>query len=71
MVISGFFWALRDWVGSENLCMWFYDKEKLVRKMLEFWGDFLTETLDKKLLNLPPDINKPGLVVDPPHAPTA
>jgi len=63
MVFSGFFWALRDWVGFENLCMWFYDKEKLVRQMLEFWGDFLSEVLDKKLSNLPPDVNKPDLVI--------
>ena len=63
MVVSGLFWTLRDWVGFENLCMWFYDKEKLVREMLEFWGDFLTETLNKMLSNLPPDINKPDLVI--------
>ena len=63
MVVSGLFWALRDWVGFENLCMWFYDKEKLVREMLEFWSAFLTETLDKKLSNLPPEINKPDLII--------
>ena len=33
---SGFFWALRDWVGFENLCLWFYDKENLVRQMMRF-----------------------------------
>ena len=60
---DGLFWKLRDWVGFENLCMWFYDHEKLVRDMLEFWCDFLTATIDGKLDNIPKGAAVPDMVI--------
>jgi len=39
------FWAVRDWVGFENLCMMFYDEPKLVHEMFDFVTDFAIETL--------------------------
>jgi Uroporphyrinogen decarboxylase (URO-D) len=63
LLINGFFWALRDWVGFENLCIWFYEKEKLVREMLEFWCGFLTQVLDRSLAKLPADVPTPDFVI--------
>lgn len=63
LTIAGLFWTLRDWLGFENLCMWFYDHEKLVRRMLQFSGDFLVEEIDQKLSNLAADVAKPDLVI--------
>jgi uroporphyrinogen decarboxylase len=39
------FWAIRDWMGFENLCMAFYDQPALVHEMFEFLTDFVIETL--------------------------
>jgi len=45
LCIPFLFWAVRDWVGFESLCMMFYDKPSLVHEMFEFLTDFVIKTL--------------------------
>ncbi|HRU06006.1 MAG TPA: uroporphyrinogen decarboxylase family protein [Candidatus Brocadiia bacterium] len=52
---NGPFWQLREWTGFENLCMFFYDKPKLVAEMLEFWQEYVAALLEKTLRYVRPD----------------
>ena len=45
--LHGPFWQLREWCGFENLCMYFYDKPKLVAAMLEFWREYVAEMMER------------------------
>ncbi|SHF57445.1 Uroporphyrinogen decarboxylase (URO-D) [Caldanaerobius fijiensis DSM 17918] len=47
--INGPFWQLREWCGFENLCIFMIDKPDFVREMATFWGDFVSNMLDKIL----------------------
>ena len=42
----GPFWQLREWVGFENLCMFFYDQPKLIADMIEFWKEYVAQLLE-------------------------
>ena len=39
----GFYWRGREWMGTENLSLAWYDDPKLCEEMMEFYGDFTIE----------------------------
>lgn len=39
----GFYWLLRDWMGTENLCYAWYDEPELLHEMTEFIADYTIE----------------------------
>jgi len=45
----GFYWTLREWVGTENLSYMFYDDPILVHEMLDFIADFIIQLSTKAL----------------------
>jgi len=45
LCIPHLFWAVRDWVGFENLCTMFYDDPELVADMFNYLTDFFIETI--------------------------
>ena len=51
----GFYWTLREWVGTENLSYMFYDDPDLVHEMLDFLADFIIEVSTKALSSVPID----------------
>lgn len=53
---SGPFWQVREWVGFENLCMFFYDNPELVREMIAFWEEYIITLLEKAFEYMVPDM---------------
>ena len=47
--VSGPFWALRDFCGFENLCMFTIEKPELVAEMAEVWGNFILKVMERVL----------------------
>ncbi len=47
--INGPFWQLREWLGFENLCILFADDPEFVQELIDFWCDFVLETLEPLL----------------------
>jgi len=45
----GFYWTLREWVGTENLSYMFYDDPSLVHEMLDFIADFIIDVSTRAL----------------------
>ncbi len=43
--INGPFWQLREWLGFENLCILMADEPEWVQEMIDFWADFVLQTL--------------------------
>jgi len=43
--VSGPFWQLREWCGFEGLCMLLIEDPDFVREMIDFWCDFILETM--------------------------
>ena len=48
----GFYGQLRNWMGTENLSVAFYDHPALVRDMVEHWAELCARQLER----IPPDI---------------
>ncbi len=42
---NGPFWQLREWCGFERLCVLFHDDPEFIRDMIQFWTDFVTQTM--------------------------
>jgi len=55
MSFNGPFWQLREWCGFENLCMFFYDKPKLISEMMEFWKLYIARLLERTFEYARPD----------------
>ena len=51
----GFYWRMRDWMGTENLSYAFYDDPDLVHDMCNFHADFLIEVTRPILDKVAPD----------------
>lgn len=49
------FWQLREWIGLENLCTMMIDDPDFIREMIDFWTNFVSETLAPVLERLTPD----------------
>jgi hypothetical protein len=45
LVFNGPFWQLREWCGLENLCILMIDDPGFVQEMIDFWTDFVLQTL--------------------------
>jgi len=43
----GAYYTLRQWLGTENLSVAFYDQPRLIHEMIDFLGDFLIRVLQK------------------------
>jgi len=43
--ISGLFWQLREWVGFEVLCVLMIEQPDWVHEMIQFWTEFVAQTL--------------------------
>ncbi len=44
--INGPFWQLREWLGFEGLCMLLVDDPDFAQELIDFWADFVLETLE-------------------------
>ncbi len=44
---------LRNWVGMENLALWYYDCPDLVHEMTEFLADFVLRVIERALDEVP------------------
>jgi hypothetical protein len=53
--LSGPFWQLREWCGMENLCMMMIEQPDFVMRMIDFWRDFVLQTLKPILENVEVD----------------
>jgi uroporphyrinogen decarboxylase len=42
--INGFYWRAREFMGTENLSLAWYDHPALMHEMMEFFADFVIET---------------------------
>jgi len=42
---NGPFWQLREWLGFENLCMMMIDDPEFIEEMIDFWTNFVSETM--------------------------
>ncbi|OPX24878.1 MAG: hypothetical protein B1H02_02590 [Candidatus Latescibacteria bacterium 4484_107] len=52
---SGPFWQLREWLGFENLCMMMIEDPEFVREMIDFWQEFVSQTMAPILKNVEVD----------------
>ena len=53
--INGPFWQLREWCGMENLCMMMVEDPDFVQEMIDFWTEFVLQTLEPILHNVDVD----------------
>ena len=53
--VNGPFWQLREWCGFENLCMFMAQKPDFVQEMVDFWTEFVLETMKPILNNIEVD----------------
>lgn len=49
---NGPFWQLREWLGLENLCIMMIEQPGFIEKMIDFWTDFVSETMAPILENV-------------------
>lgn len=54
--VPGPFWQLREWLGFENLCMWFYDEPELMQEMIDFWCDYILRLMERTFQYVTPDL---------------
>lgn len=54
--IPGPFWQLREWCGFEHLCILMIDEPDFVQEMVNFWTDFVMQTLEPILKRVELDI---------------
>ena len=54
--IAGPFWQLREWCGFENLCILMIEQPDFVQAMIDFWSDFVLQTLEPILERVSPDL---------------
>lgn len=43
--INGFYWRAREFMGTENLSLAWYQEPEMMREMMEFFADFVLETI--------------------------
>ena len=59
---NGPFWQLREWCGFENLCILFLDDPEFVHEMIDFWTDFVSQTMTPTLQNI--EVDRVGISED-------
>lgn len=52
LTLPGPFWQLRDWIGLETLCLWMVEQPEFIDELIEFWTNFMLETLQPILDNV-------------------
>ena len=50
---GSFYGWMRDWVGMENLALWYYDCPDLVHEMADYVADFVLKLIDRALNEIP------------------
>jgi len=50
---GSFYGWMRNWVGMENLALWYYDCPDLVHEMTEFVADYTIRLIDRALTEIP------------------
>jgi hypothetical protein len=50
---GSFYGWIRDWVGMENLALWYYDRPGLVHEMVEYVADFVLRWTRRALDEIP------------------
>lgn len=50
---GSFYGWIRDWVGMENLALWYYDHPDLVHEMANYVADFVLSWIDRALKEIP------------------
>jgi uroporphyrinogen decarboxylase len=60
LTVNGPFWQLREWCGLENLCLLMVDDPGFVQEMVDFWADFVLQTLEPILAQVAPDFVQVG-----------
>lgn len=50
---GSFYGWIRDWVGMENLALWYYDCPDLVHEMADYVADFALKWIDRALNEIP------------------
>lgn len=50
---GSFYGWIRNWVGMENLALWYYDCPDLVHEMTEFVADFILKLMERALDEIP------------------
>jgi len=54
-VFNGSFWQLREWCGMQNLCMMMIERPDFVEEMIDFWIEFVSQTMAPILANVEVD----------------
>jgi len=70
---GGFYWRAREWMGTENLSLAWYDYPEMMHEMMEFYADFtievsksILEEIDTEYFNLSEDFAmKTGPLLSP------
>lgn len=70
---GGFYWRAREWMGTENLSLAWYDYPEMMHEMMEFYADFtievsrpILEKTDVDYFNLSEDLSmKNGPLLSP------
>ncbi len=53
-IMAGSYYGwIRNWVGMENLALWYYDCPDLVHEMTEYIADFILRLIDRALCEIP------------------
>jgi len=53
-IMAGSYYGwIRNWVGMENLALWYYDCPDLVHEMTEYLADFILRLIDRALSEIP------------------
>ena len=55
LYINGPFWQLREWLGFENLCIYFLDEPELIADMAGFWCDYGLSVIERAAGAIPID----------------
>lgn len=51
--VGSYYGWIRDWVGMENLALWYYDCPDLVHEMTEYIADFVLRVITRALDEIP------------------
>jgi len=50
---GSFYGWIREWVGMENLAVWYYDCPELVHAIVDYVADFVLKVIDRALCEIP------------------
>jgi uroporphyrinogen decarboxylase len=53
LALGSYYGWMRNWVGMENLAMWYYDCPDLVHEITDYIGDFVYRVTERALTEIP------------------